>query len=561
MKIGSNKSEAAAGHTARITPVFRPVQVEKAAPCQAGCANCGDIRGWIGKVAQRKKTGITRNEAFSQAWRVIAEVNPFPATLGRICPHPCEDHCNRSDLDEPLSINAMERFLGDHAIQNGLALPRLQGSEMTEWIGVVGAGPSGLSFAYQMSRRGYRVSVYDAREKAGGMLRYGVPDFRLPQEVLDAEIEKILDLGIELELNCKIGVDVSLADLHARHDSLYLGVGAQKGCDLSISGADGPSVLTGSEYLRRINCGEKINLGSRVIVVGGGNTAVDAARCARRAGSEVTIIYRRSREEMPAFPGEIEEAIEEGVQLVLLAAPAKIERNEDGKLIGVQLCRMALGKLDSSGRRRPVPVSGTECWLTADSVITAVSQIPALEGLESAEHKGDWLLGHPEDSGSDVLLAGGDATGTGIAGDAIMQGRLAAEQLNRRLSGTDLEGDKDTGLQAIDSEQLLLASKDMCAAAQPAKLSGEARLAADKGEITGTITESQFLAEVDRCFSCGLCSGCEQCYMYCTSGCFTRLESPGPGRYFSLNLDSCKECGKCIEVCPGGFLEVIPAPA
>jgi formate dehydrogenase major subunit len=561
VKIGSNKSEAAPGHTARITPVFRPAQVEKAAPCQAGCANCGDIRGWIGKVAQRKKTGITRDEAFSQAWRVIAEVNPFPATLGRICPHPCEKDCNRSDLDEPLSINAMERFLGDHAIQNGLALPRLQGPEMTEWVGVIGAGPSGLSFAYQMSRRGYRVSVYDAREKAGGMLRYGVPDFRLPQEVLDAEIEKILDLGIELELNCKIGVDVSLADLHARHDCLYLGVGAQKGCDLSIPGADGPSVLTGSEYLRRINCGEKVNLGERVIVVGGGNTAVDAARCARRAGSEVTIIYRRSREEMPAFPGEIEEAIEEGVQLMLLAAPAKIERIEDGKLIGVQLCRMALGKLDTSGRRRPVPVSGTECWLTADSVITAVSQIPALEGLESAEHKGDWLLGHPEDSRSDVLLAGGDATGIGIAGDAIMQGRLAAEQLNRRLSGTDPEGDKGTGLHAIDSEQVLLASKDTCAAAQPAKLSGEARLAADKGEITATITESQFLAEVDRCFSCGLCSGCEQCYMYCTSGCFTRLESPGPGRYFSLNLDSCKECGKCIEVCPGGFLEVIPAPA
>ena len=561
MRIRRNKSEVAAGSSARITPVFRPAQVEKAAPCQAGCANCGDIRGWIGKVAQRKKAGITRKEAYSQAWSIIAEVNPFPATLGRICPHPCENLCNRSDLDEPLSINAMERFLGDFAIKRAVPLPRLQSAKMKEWVGVVGAGPSGLSFAYQMARRGYRVSVYDAREKPGGMLRYGVPDFRLPQEVLDAEIEKILDLGIELELNCKIGADVSLADLCVRHDFLYLGVGAQKGCDLSIPGADGSSVLTGSEYLRRINCGEKVTLGSRVIVVGGGNTAIDAARCARRAGSEVTIVYRRSREEMPAFPGEIEDAIEEGVQLVLLAAPARIERSEDGSLIGAQVTRMALGSPDSSGRRRPVPVSGPECWLTADAVIAAVSQIPVLDGLESAEHKGDWLVSHPGHEGSEALLAGGDATGVGIAGNAIMQGRLAAEQLHRRLSGAGAEGEKDGDLHTINSEQVLFTSKESCSAVQPAKLPGELRLAEDKGEFTGTITESQFLAEVDRCFSCGLCSGCEQCYMYCTSGCFTPLESPGPGRYFALNLDSCKECGKCVEVCPCGFLEVVPAPA
>ncbi len=287
--------------------------------------------------------------------------------------------------------------------------------------------------------------------------------------------------------------------------------------------------LTGSEYLARINSGEKIKLGSRVIVVGGGNTAVDAARCARRAGSEVTILYRRSRKEMPAFPDEIENALEEGVQLMLLAAPAKIERNEDGKLIGAQLSRMALGKPDSSGRRRPVPVSGPECWLTADAVITAVSQIPALEGLESAEHKGDWLVAHPENRGNHVLLAGGDATGAGIAGDAIMQGRLAAEQLHRRLSGTDPEDEKESDFQAIDSEHVLLSSKDLCAGVQPAKLSGEARITADHAEITGAITESQFLAEVDRCFSCGLCFGCEQCHMYCTSGCFTRLDITRPG--------------------------------
>jgi len=194
----------------RITPSYRPKQVEKTAPCQVGCANCGDIRGWIAEVAQRRKTGTSREEAFAKAWRLITDVNPFPASLGRICPHPCEKHCNRTDLDQPLAINALERFLGDFGIEAGLPLPRNRDRDCEEWMGVVGAGPSGLSFAYQMARRGYRVTIYDARPKAGGMLRYGVPDYRLPQDVLDAEIQKILDLGVELELETTVGKDIAL---------------------------------------------------------------------------------------------------------------------------------------------------------------------------------------------------------------------------------------------------------------------------------------------------------------------------------------------------------------
>jgi NADPH-dependent glutamate synthase beta subunit-like oxidoreductase len=248
--------------TDRITPAFKPQQVEKTAPCQVGCANCGDIRGWIGIVAQRHKTNTSREEALAKAWRLITEVNPFPATLGRICPHPCENNCNRSGFDEPLAINAMERLLG-----------------------VVGAGPSGLSFAYQMARRGYRVTVYDEREEAGGMLRFGVPDYRLPQRILDAEIRKILDLGVELQLNTRVGTDISLDQLRSRHASLYLGIGAQMGRGLPIPGGEGPSVWTGSDYLSRINRGETVDAGKHVIVVGGGNTAIDAARCRWRVRS------------------------------------------------------------------------------------------------------------------------------------------------------------------------------------------------------------------------------------------------------------------------------------
>jgi len=545
---------ASATGSEKITPSYRPRQVEKAAPCQGGCANCGDIRGWIGTVAQRDKIGLSAEEAYAQAWRIITDVNPFPATLGRICPHPCEDHCNRSELDEPLAINAMERFLGDFAIRAGLPLARTEDTPGSEWIGVVGAGPSGLSFAYQMARRGYRVTVYDARENAGGMLRYGVPDYRLPQAVLDAEIQKILDLGVELKLGVEIGKDVSLEDLRARHTSLYLGIGAQHGQALRIPGGEGPGVWTGTEYLARVNRGQPVDVGRHVIVVGGGNTAIDAARCARRNGAEVTILYRRSREEMPAIAHEIDDAIEEGVELVLLAAPVALGRGTDGRLQTVRTQQMELGEPDASGRRSPVPVDGAEFDLVADTVIMAVSQVPVLQGLEALDHRGDWLVADAVGSVGENILAGGDALGLGIAGNAIVQGRRAAETLHAQLRGQ--ESPRRTAERTeIHGDHVRFASKPGSNAVHTPMLPAEQRVQLGMAEVAATVDEAQFLAEVQRCYSCGSCFGCEQCFMYCTSGCFTRLEEPQPGMYFSLNLDACKECGKCIEVCPCGFLE------
>ena len=546
----------AASEEQRITPSYRPQQVEKTAPCQVGCANCGDIRGWIGMVAQRRKSGMTREESYAAAWRIITDVNPFPATLGRICPHPCENHCNRSELDEPLAINAMERFLGDFGIEAGLPLPRNRKRKCVEWVGVVGAGPSGLSFAYQMARRGYRVTVYDAREKAGGMLRYGVPDYRLPQDVLDAEIQKILDLGVELQLDTRVGTDISLAKLRQRHSSLYLGIGAQRGRGLDIPGADGPSVWSGTDYLARINEGESVDTGRHVVVVGGGNSAVDAARCARRNGAEVTILYRRTRDEMPAIEQEVDDALEEGIELVLLAAPVRVLRQADGRLTAIQAQRMQLGEPDASGRRRPVPIEGSEFELHADTLIAAISQVPVLDGLEALDHEGDWLVADTAGSLGENILVGGDALGLGIAGEAIVQGRRAAEQLHGRIQKLDSGVERDPHVPDISAEKLRFATKPQCGAAHTPILPGEKRVAVGMQEAAATIDEDRFLSEVERCFSCGSCFGCEACYMYCTAGCFTRLEEAGPGMYFSLNLDQCEECGKCIEVCPCGFLEV-----
>lgn len=538
-----------------LTPAWRPEQVEKTPPCQASCPNCGDIRGWIGIVAQRRLTGLSRGEAYARAWRVIANVNPFPATLGRICPHPCESHCNRGVQDDPLSINAMERFLGDHAIKAGLPLERRAASAPSVSIGVVGAGPSGLSFAYQMARRGYSVTVYDARGRPGGMLRYGVPDYRLPQAVLDAEIARILDLGVALHCNVRLGRDISLPDLRDRHDYLYLAIGAQQGRRLDIPGSEGPGVWTSIDYLRRINRGENVETGHHVVVIGGGNSAVDAARCARRGGAEVAILYRRTLTEMPACKEEVEEAVEEGVELLLLAAPLRIERDGNGQVCAVEAQHMRSGEPDASGRRRPVPAGLPPFTVTADCIITAIAQAPSLLGLEELDHQGDWLVTDDEGAIAPGVWVGGDATGPGIAGQAIYQGRRTAERLHASLSGKDDAGPAEELEPEVCFRDVKFESKPRSEAAHAARLLGPERVTLGMREVSETLSEERFLTETERCYSCGLCLGCEQCYMYCTSGCFTRSDDPAPGAYFDLNLDACRQCGKCIEVCPCGYLE------
>ena len=360
---------------AEVSPLARalikPQQVEKFPPCCSGCATGGDVRGWIAVVAQRKKLGLSETEAINRAWHMVTEMNPFPATLGRICPHPCESGCSRRDKDGAVAINALERFLGDWALDQRLALKQLEGDTKPESIGVIGAGPAGLSFAYQMARRNYRVTIYEKAEKPGGMLYYGIPQYRLPKEVIEAEVQRILDLGVELKLNVSIGKDITVHQLKEDHDALFLGIGAGHGRKLGITGEAGINVWTGTDYLGYMNRGEPVELGSEVIVVGGGNTAVDAARSARRTGARVTMLYRRTRNEMPAIASEIDDARAEGVSIEYLAAPVEIKRN-GGKVKAVVVQRMELGEPDSSGRCKPVPVPGSEYKLPADSVINAV---------------------------------------------------------------------------------------------------------------------------------------------------------------------------------------------
>lgn len=537
------------GLTALQASMIQPLRAEREAPCCAGCASGEDVRGWIGIVAQRRKLGLSDEEAFTRAWRHLTAANPFPAVMGRVCPHPCQSDCSRAGTDGAVEINALERFLGDWALTRNLPLPQLDApGSRPQSMGVIGSGPAGLSFAYQMARRGYPVTIYERESKPGGMLYHGIPQYRLPEAVLEGEIERIRALGVEILLETALGRDVRLAELRERHAALFLGIGAGRGLTLGIPGEDGEGTWTGTEYLARVNRGEAVTLGTQVIVVGGGNTAVDAARAARRTGADVTMLYRRTRAEMPAIDAEVEDALAEGVRIEYLVAPVEVQRDA-GAVRGLMVRRLELGAPDASGRRAPVPVAGSEYELAATAIIAAVSQQPDWLGA------GDLLPGSvwaADPEFGDGLWTGGDTLGLGTAGRAIQHGRRAAEAVHHRLQELP---------SPVNGKKLPLrpgaVKPDFYGSALPTPLP---RRPADTwqidpdGELQGTISEEAFLEEVSRCFSCGHCYGCEQCFMYCNAGGFTKLEEVAPGAYFALDLDRCLRCGKCVDLCPCGFV-------
>ena len=531
--------------------LIRPVQREKFPPCRANCPSGTDIRGWIAKISQRDKLGLGKEEAFKQAWLHLVVFNPLPSVLGRVCPHTCEMRCNRIDKDEGVSIHTMERFIGDWALDQRLALPCEEAKGEHQSIGVIGSGPAGLSFAYQMARRGHSVIIYEQHSKAGGMLRYGIPKYRLPRKILDGEIERIVDLGVEIQTSTKVGLDISVSELKERHSTLFVGIGADKPRRMEIPGEDGPGVLAGTNFLYRVNQGHNVDPGRKVVVIGGGNTAIDSARAARRLGANVTILYRRTREEMPAVEEEIEESLAEGIEFHFLAAPAAVLR-DGSKIKALQVQKMTLGEVDESGRRRPLPVEDGLYEVPATTVIAAVSQTPDWGELEALKPEGNELEVDACGNFGEGTWTGGDTLGLGTVSRAIGHGRKAAEAVLAKLcvstSGT-----------LTNSAFITDKTMHLDYYASYLQIGDSVRpldqwLSKPNEEIHRGITEEQFLKEASRCLSCGYCFGCEQCWMFCNPGAYTRNEYSSPGAYFTFNESICEGCGKCIEVCPSGFL-------
>ncbi len=533
---------------------LRPKLVEKRPPCSDTCPSGNRIRDFLTTIAQAEHLGKTMDEALREAWEIYTDTSPFPAVCGRVCPAPCETECNRKEKEGAVHINKVERAIGDFGIEHALPLKGLSTERRPERVAVVGAGPSGLSCAYQLARRGYQVNVYEAFEKPGGMLRYGIPGYRLSEAVLDAEIGKILALGVELRCGVKVGRDVTLTELKEEYDAVYVALGAQQGVSLGVEGEDAPNVFSGVDFLSRFHHGEKLDLGKDVvaIVVGGGDTAIDAARICRRLGANVTILYRRTLQEMPAIKEEVEEAIREGVNVEFLAAPVGFKKGDDGLVKSMVAIRMELGEPDASGRRRPVPIEGSEFEIPASAVISAVSQHPDFGGFEELIEGRSWIqvdhFGHTRAEG---VWAGGDVTNLALVTDAVGQGRHAAEAIDRAFRGTEFQPDPR---KVIRADKMLLDHYETIERQEPTTLGVDERMSQLDREVNLGLTQDQVLLESKRCMSCGYCFDCEKCWMYCQD---SAVEKPmKKGDLYVFKIGNCTGCAKCADICPCGFIEM-----
>lgn len=509
-----------------------PAYVDRLPPCNDACPAGENIQQWLHHAEEA---------GYEAAWRQIMADNPFPATMGRICYRPCETACNRATLDEPVGINSVERFLGDEAIKQGWTV-QVDAAPSGQRVLVVGAGPSGLSAAYHLRLLGHEVTVRDSCAEAGGMMRYGIPAYRLPRDVVDAEIQRIVDLGVRLEL------DTSVSDLEtelAAFDAVFLAVGAHIGRHADIPAGDSARILDAVSVLADVEAGERPMLGRRVAVYGGGNTAMDVARTARRLGAtDAVVVYRRTRERMPAHEIEVKEALEEGVRMRWLSTIAYADAGR------IRIEKMTL---DESGFPQP---TGDFEELDADSVVLALGQLSDLSLVKDladvtitdnvVQVGRDLMTGHPG------LFAGGDMVPSErTATVAIGHGKKAARAIDAWLRGSSTERRPRHDLASYDRLNTWYFA-DAPATVRP-RLDAARRISTFD-EVTGGLNATTALFEARRCMSCGNCLECDNCFSVCPDNAVIKL---GAGKY-EIDLDFCKGCGLCAAECPSGVIEMSP---
>lgn len=512
---------------------LRPVYVNRLPPCNAKCPAGEKCQAWLFHA---------ESGDYRRAWETIIEDNPFPAIMGRVCYHTCEVACNRGALDAPVGINAVERFLGDNALEKGWVFPKpekLSGRRVL----VVGAGPAGLSAAYHLARLGHAVRVVDSSEKAGGMMRYGIPKYRLPRDILDAEIARIKDLGVEIELNREI-TDLQEEIEQGKYDAVFLGVGASMARRAYILAGDATHVVDAVSVLRSMEGEDKPMLGRRVVVYGGGNTAIDVARSMKRMGAEPLLVYRRTREKAPAHQFEIEEAIEEGVSMKWLSTIKEAEQGE------VRIEKM---ELDENGQLKP---TGQYETVGADSVVLALGQETNLSFLSKLKDltSEDGVVDVDDNMMTKVpgVFAGGDMVKSERnVTVAIGHGKKAARAIHQYMMNEAVPVEKYDGAAGYDrlhtwyyadAPKTIRPQLDMI------------RRQTTFDEVQQGLTEESALFEARRCMSCGNCFECDNCYGVCPDNAIIKL---GPGLKFEINYEYCKGCGICAQECPCGAIDMV----
>ena len=520
---------------------FRPRYETRSSPCNLDCPAGTDVQAFLSLAADGDVEG---------AWRKIREHNPLPAVCGRVCYHPCENHCSRVTLDSPISVHAVERAIAEEARRLRLVPESARVVIPPRLIAVVGSGPAGLSCAYHLARHGYGLTVFDAMPRPGGMLRYGIPAYRLPRAVLDAEIALLHQMGVNFVCNTRIGHEIG--DLGS-FDAVFLATGLWRSKAIGVPGQDLPGVRSGLDFLREVNGQKAEPVAGPVIVVGGGNTALDAARAALRMGGEPIIVYRRAREDMPAHPDEIAQAEAEGIPLIVHAAPMRVVER-DGRVGAVEVQRMRPGEPDASGRRRPEPIPGDTFTLPAALVLTAIGEELDHAGVDSLldVRNGKFLADTWGRTGARAIFAGGDAaTGAGTVVEAIGSGRRAAEAITAFFEERDpvAEG-RATRVEVGDLNLFYFGRSPR--AAQPHRSLG-AGLAFD--EVVGGLSWEDARTEAARCFTCGTCTHCDNCLTFCPDGAITRDTVTGG---YTVDYSHCKGCGLCASECPRGALTLVP---
>ncbi len=540
-----------------------PTYVVRKPPCTDSCPAGEDIRG-INNLLR----GIWPSDnPWEAAFYRLTKTNPFPAVMGRVCPAPCQGGCNRQYRDETVGINAVEHAIGQYAVENKLKYEPAP-ADTGKRVAVVGSGPGGLSAAYHLRRKGHAVTIFERDPKLGGMMRYGIMGYRVDRNVMDAEIQRILDLGVEVKTNTRIGTDITFDQLRNDYDSVFLAVGAQVGRGIPIPGAEGTEYATNAiKFLRdfELNGGpegnvDNLTLGKHVVVFGDGYVAMDVARLSLRLGSKATLLSGVAREEMNCSAFEFDEALAEGTDIKYQIGSVEILRDGD-KVTGIKCIKMVRKEKGEDGWNHAIPFfrykqeEGTEFVIETDMVVASIGQTTDMAGLEAATKETPWLkVDHNyQVEGMEDVFGGGDAVQIALLTTAIGHGRKAADSIDMYLNGIPLPRKSREDIvkyEKLKSDYFVETPQMKRKHVNPSIVKGS------WDETLSLLTSEEAVAESERCMSCGLCFECNQCMLFCPQDAIDKFKGNPEGEVMYTRYELCVGCHICSEICPTGYIDM-----